>query len=102
MTIYTIHVDIVYFLIDIKVQFSHGHRNMLILYIFLIDIKNTGIPLLFVSEMNVSVSLVITVLHWVTKIEDTPRKLLYWLFTSIQYFVNRYNARSSKCAQIGN
>ena len=48
---------------------------MLILFIFLIDIKNTGIPLLFVSEMNDSVSLVIAVLHWVTKIEDTTVKL---------------------------
>ena len=55
---------------DIKVQ-------MLILYIFLIDIKNTGIPLLFVSEMQVSVSLVIAVLQWDAKIEDTPRKSLY-------------------------
>ena len=81
---------IFYFLIDIKVQFSHGHRNMLILYIFLIDIKNTGIPLLFVSQMNVSVSLVIAVLHRVTKIGETPRKLLHWVFQ----FVNRHNARS--------
>ena len=81
MTIYAIHVDIDYFLIDIKVQFSHGHRNMLILYSFLIDIKNTGIPLLFVSEMNVSVSLVIAVLHWVTKINmiklDFQRQLSF-------------------------
>jgi hypothetical protein len=92
MTIYTIHVDIVYFLIDIKVQFSHGHRNMLILFIFLIDIKNTGIPLLFVSEMNDSVSLVIAVLHLVTKIEDTKAELPQLnctQFTSMGIFVSK-------------
>ena len=63
MTIFTIHVDIVYFLIDIKYNFLMDIKiQMLILYIFLIDIKNTGIPLLFVSEMQVSVSLVIAFL----------------------------------------